>query len=54
MHCEALERLESDVHIGNLLNQEFSADQEFHRCMLLKLLWAIRFLAKQGLALRGT
>ena len=56
MHREALERLEyraSNVHIGNLLNREVAADQEFHRCMLLKLLRAIRFLAKQGLAFRG-
>ena len=56
MHREALERLKyraSSVHIGNLMNTQVAADQEFHRCMLFKLLWAIRFLAKQGLVFRG-
>ena len=43
----------SNVHIGNLLSRELAADQEFHRPMLFKLLWAVRLLGKQGLAFRG-
>ena len=56
MHCEALARLEyraSNVHIGDLCNKEVAADQEFHRCMLFKVLRANRFPGKQGLAFRG-
>ena len=56
MHRESLERLEyreSNGHIGNLFNKEIASDQEFHRSMLFKLLRAIRFLGKQGLAFRG-
>ena len=56
MHCEAAERLqlkESDIHIGCMVDSKVAPEQEFHRCMLLKLLRAIKFLGKQGLAIRG-
>jgi len=56
MHCETTERLQfraSSIHIGCMLNTKAVAEQEFHRCMLLKLLRAIKFLGKQGLAIRG-
>ena len=56
MHHEAVERLAckaSSVDLGVMMNAWSSADQEFHRNMLFKLLRAIRFLGKQGLPLRG-
>jgi len=34
VHREALEKLQSNIHIGNLCNKEVTADQEFYRCML--------------------
>ena len=56
MHCEAVERLAckaSNVDIGVMMNVRSSAEQEFHKSMLFKLIRAIRFLRKQGLPLRG-
>ena len=56
MHREAVERLqlrESSIHIGCILDTRAAPEQEFHRSMLLKLLRAIKFLGKQGLAIRG-
>ena len=53
MHRESLERLEyraSNVHIGN---SEIAFDQEFHRCMLFKLLQAIMLFGKEGLVFRA-
>jgi len=46
MHRESFEYRASNVHIGNLFNKEIDADQEFHRCMLFKLLQAFKFLGK--------
>jgi len=53
MHREATERLQLTIHIGCMLDTKAVAEQEFHRCMLLKLLQAIKLLGKQGLAIRG-
>lgn len=43
----------STKHIGEQLSEQFSRDMEENGNMLLKILSSIRFLARQGLALRG-
>ena len=39
--------------IASLLNHQHDEETKFHRQMLLKLLSCVRFLARQGLPLRG-
>ena len=39
--------------IGTLLSQENATQRDENRMMLLKIMYALRFLAHQGLALRG-
>lgn len=56
MHKEALLQLadkSSSTDIGAQLSAQHSSDQKHHRLMFSKLLSSIRFLARQGLALRG-
>ena len=56
MHREAVERLaykSSRLHIGNIMNTRSFYEQEFHRSMLFKLMQAVKYLAKQGIPLRG-
>lgn len=56
MHHEALMKLaahSSATSISTPLRSQHELDQKFHRKMLIKLLSCIRFLARQGLALRG-
>ena len=56
MHREAVMKLAakaSSTHIGAQLNAQHSLDQKHHQYMLAKLLSSIRFLARQGLPLRG-
>ena len=43
----------SAVDVGTQLSMQLSKDQKNHRSMLLKVISSIRFLARQGLALRG-
>jgi hypothetical protein len=54
-HREAVMKLEasSSTPIVTRLNNECAALQKFHRSMLMKVLSAIRYLARQGLPLRG-
>ena len=56
MHREAVVKLAataSSTHVGAQLNAQHSLDQQHHQHMLTKLLSSIRFLARQGLPLRG-
>ena len=56
MHREATEKMaaqSSSVNVIFQLSSQHEADTLFHRKMLLKLLSCIRFLARQGLPLRG-
>ena len=56
MHKEATEKLaarSSGRDVLSQLNAQHAADALFHRKMLMKLLSCIKFLARQGLALRG-
>jgi hypothetical protein len=56
MHKEAVVKLAakaSSTHIGAQLSAQHLSDQQHHQCMLTKLLSSIRFLARQGLPLRG-
>ena len=43
----------SSTHVEAQLNAQHLLDQQHHRCMLTKLLSSVRFLARQGLLLRG-
>ena len=52
-HREAVEKLalkDSSVHIGARIK---ATEMAFHRSMLMKVLSCIRYLGRQGLALRG-
>lgn len=56
MHREAVIKLAakaSSTNVGAQLNARHLLDQKHHQRMLSKLLSTIRFLARQGLALRG-
>ena len=56
MHKEAVLKLaakSSAIDVSAQLNKEHAAIQEHHQAMLLKLLSSVRFLARQGLSLRG-
>lgn len=53
MHHEALMKLAANTSISAQLSSQHKQDQKFHLNMLFKLLSCIRFLARQGLALRG-
>ena len=56
MHREAMEKLaakSSKTNVVAQLSAQHEADNFFHRKMLLKLLSCIRYLARQGLPLRG-
>lgn len=56
MHKEAVLKLAahaSTTDVGAQLNAQHKEAQSLHQRMLLKLLSSIRFLASQGLALRG-
>ena len=54
-HREATMKIaaSSSTPIGARLNKECAALQRFHRTMLMKVLSCIRYLARQGLPLRG-
>lgn len=57
MHKEATEKVaarSSGRDVLSQLNAQHAADTMFHRKMLMKLLSCIKFLARQGLALRGS
>ena len=56
VHKEATEKMAarcSETNIASQLSAQHEADNLFHRKMLIKLLSCIRYLARQGLALRG-
>ena len=56
MHREAVEKLAakaSSVDIGGQLSSIKATETAFHRSMLMKVLSCIRYLGRQGLALRG-
>ena len=56
MHNEAAVKLaakSSTTDVAAQLNTQHKTDQAFHREMLMKLLSCIKFLARQGLPLRG-
>ncbi len=56
-HCESVEKVitlpASTVHIGVQLSQQFARELEDNGSMLIKILSCIRYLSRQGLALRG-
>lgn len=41
------------VHIGTLLSRQHAKEMENNQVMLIKILSCVKFLARQGLALRG-
>ena len=45
--------IEHPMYTLVIVQQRNCFDQEFHRCMLYKLLQAITLLGKEGLAFRG-
>ena len=56
MHKEAIFKLaamESSSGIGTLLSRQLESDQALHRTMLMKVLSCVKYLARQGLPLRG-
>ena len=56
MHREATEKMaarSSGMNVMAQLSAHYEADVMFHRKMLMKLLSCIRYLARQGLPLRG-
>ena len=56
MHQEAVMKLavlDSSIDVGAQLSKQVLLDQKFHQSMFFILLSSIRFLARQGLALRG-
>ena len=56
VHRESIAKLaakNSGQSIASALNRQHDEETKFHREMLLKLLSCIRFLARQGLPLRG-
>ena len=56
IHHEAVEKLAakaSSVHIGAQLSSIKATEMAFYKCMLMKVLSYIRYLGRQGLALRG-
>ena len=56
MHKEAVLKLaakSSAVNVGAMLSKEHASIQDYHQTMLFKLLSSIRYMAAQGLALRG-
>ena len=58
IHCEAIEAVvtlpKTTGDIGELLNKSSRQEKETAREMLQIILSCIRFLARQGLALRGS
>ena len=56
-HLQALEMIitlpSSTINVGELLTHEYAKEKECNRRMLIKVMSSIRFLARQGLALRG-
>ena len=56
-HKEAVEKLETTPettgHVGDLLNSQFLSDRKENRETFLLILRNIKFLARQGLPLRG-
>ena len=56
VHRESIAKLaakNSGQSIASALNRQHDEETKFHQEMLLKLLSCIRFLARQGLPLRG-
>lgn len=57
MHKEAVIKLATLVsgssRVDALLSEQVESEQTHHRLMLIKLITAIRYLARQGLPLRG-
>ena len=52
-HKACAEALSSTVDIGDMLNKQAVTEKQANREYLLKVLSTVRFLARQGLALRG-
>lgn len=56
-HLQALEMIitlpSSTINVVELLSREYAKEKECNRRMLIKVMSSIRFLARQGLALRG-
>ena len=56
-HCEAVEEVvtlpKTTENVGETLSRAHKLEKEQARDMLAKILSSVRFLARQGLALRG-
>ncbi len=54
-HREALEKIAATTStpISTRLNEQHASAQSLHREMLMKVITSIKFLARQGLPLRG-
>ena len=57
-HVKAVEKVitlpETTKHIGELLSSQVAKDRKRNRASLLHILRALRYLARQGLSLRGS
>ena len=52
-HRICFQAVSSTVDVGDMLNQQAATEKQQNRDCLLKILSTMRFLARQGLALRG-
>ena len=52
-HSEAYLKVKSTVNVGSMLSEAHKKDQEMRRKMLLKQLSSLKYLLRQGLAIRG-
>lgn len=52
-HSEAYMKLKSSVNIGAMLDRAYSEQQQTRQRMLLKELSSLKYLVRQGLAIRG-
>ena len=53
MYSNKLHILYSAMDVGMQLSVQLNKDQKNHQSMFLKVIASVRFLARQGLALRG-
>ena len=52
-HSEAYLKVKSTVNVGSMLSEAHKKDQEMRHKMLLKQLSSLKYLLRQGLAIRG-
>lgn len=57
-HKEAVEKTitlpATTKHVGELISSQIAEDRKKNRENLLHILWALRYLGRQGLSLRGS